>query len=110
LKEGLKAWQPRRFYQVVNLYPDNPRLPRIDGQRITEVIDGNLRSPNRDKTYAEIGLEAFASHPSQVGQDLAQPAFAARIRRQIEQTAVILAASEPKIAVDDKTQPPQPRD
>jgi hypothetical protein len=51
-----------------------------------------------------------ASHPSQVGQDLAQPAFAARIRRQIEQTAVILAASEPKIAVDDKTQPPQPRD
>jgi len=60
---------------VVNLYPDNPRLPRIDGQRITEVIDGNLRSPKRDKTYAEIGLEAFASHPSQVGQDLAQPAY-----------------------------------
>lgn len=95
LKEGLKTWQPRQLYQVVNRYPDNPRLPQIDEQRISELIDGNVRSPKRNKTYAEIGLEAFASHPSQVGQDLQQPAFATRMRRQIEQTALILAASAP---------------
>ena len=92
LQGGLKVWEPQWLYYMVNPTPEHPLIHRIDRQRISETIDGNVRSPKWGKTYVEIATEAMARYESQVDRTkfLAGPA-GAHYAKQVGQTALVLA-------------------
>src|SRR5262249_51637633 len=80
LKEGLRVWQPKKFYYSAGFGADAQagRSLRVN----TAVYDGLL-----GKTYAEIGTEARSMHKCQgMAQLLALPGPAARNYQLTETT------------------------
>ena len=85
IKDGLHAWQPKKFYHSAGFgFPGEPQTPG----RITRVNSG-VYDALLGKTYNEIGTEARSMHKCQgMGQLLALPTPTAQTSYQLVETAL----------------------
>jgi LmbE family N-acetylglucosaminyl deacetylase len=84
IKDGLRAWQPKKFYETAGFgFPGEPQ-PAGAVTRVSAAV----YDPLLGKTYAEIGTEARSMHKCQgMGQLLALPgAGGAATYRLVEST------------------------
>jgi LmbE family N-acetylglucosaminyl deacetylase len=82
LRQGLRPWQPKKFYDAAGFgpgaAPGSARITRVD----SAVYDSLL-----GKTYAEIGTEARSMHKCQgMAQLLALPGPSTRLYQLVEST------------------------
>lgn len=92
LDDGLQPWQVTRWYTAVNRFPlaRNARIPRVDESRIAELIDGQVRSSRRGRTYLDVAEEAAARHVTQFGGGFFTPARSAMFAQEMREQALIL--------------------
>src|SRR6476660_2838817 len=85
IKEGLRAWQPRKLYHSAGFgFPGEPAVPG----KVTRVNSG-VYDTLLGKTYNEIGTEARSMHKCQgMGQLLSLPAPAANASYQLVETTI----------------------
>ena len=85
IREGLRAWQPRKLYQSAGFgFPGEP--PAVG--KITRV-NSAVYDPMLGKTYGEIGTEARSMHKCQgMGQLLSLPSSLSQATYQLVDTTV----------------------
>ena len=92
IKEGLRAWQPRKLYHIAGFgFPGEPPPPgRVRGST------SGVYDPLLGKTYSEIGTEARSMHKCQgMGQLLALPVARCRqLAYQLVETTIARADPE----------------
>jgi hypothetical protein len=83
LKDGLRPWQPKKFYYTAAF--GAPGEPPASGRLVR--IDSAVYDPLLGKTYAEIGTEARSMHKCQgMAQLLALPGPVVRTYQLVEST------------------------
>jgi LmbE family N-acetylglucosaminyl deacetylase len=98
IKEGLRAWQPRKLYHSAGFGP--PGEAETVG-RLTRINSG-VYDPLLGKTYSEIGTEARSMHKCQgMGQLLALPSPTAQSTYQLVETTLPLQLQKDESSLFD---------
>ena len=101
IKEGLRPWQPKKYYWTTGFGPPNANAPADAANAKVCRINSSVYDELLGRTYSEIGTEARSMHKCQgMAQLLALPGPVVRTYRLVETTIAGQMQKDEKLLTD----------